>query len=326
MNPLVDQRLRQAYRRVQLQAVSFSLTGAGGGGEQEPPLSPIHRSTSSSLPSSSAGPGKSLDVSFKTSLVESYQRSSYTGTGTESVEGKESWEAWLSERQSASTAGAHGGVVDDILRLVSGAISSETENCLAADTGLYDSAGGLSSFGAFSAISRRHQETHTNNTADSCYATSTPPCVCTADVLALVNDVLDSHLCCHSPSEPSSPAPVAMTMMDSSQSHIHSYASRLQSLSRDVYSLADDLAWQCISGSSDILTVLAATSYCLVAQEVTISVRVINSAMFKVPTFSLQVCLQALGADAEAELAASFLHSCLPTMQEGVDYFLPGEE
>ena len=327
VNPLVDQRLRQAYRRVQLQAVPL---GSGAGAEQDPPVSPIHRTKSSSLPSVATGPGKSLDVSFKTSLVETYQRLSYTGTGTagtESVKEKESWEEWLRERQSVSTAGAQSGVVDDILRLVPGSISSETENCLAADTCLYDLAGGLSAFGAFSVSARRQQynETVPTGPRDSV-------CVCTADVLALVNDVLDSHLCCRGPSDSSSTASDVMTMLHSSDSH--SYASRLQSLSHDVYTLADDLAWQCISGSSDILTVLAATSFCLVTQEVTVSVRVINSAMFKVPTFSLQVCLQSLEAGSESEdvrrsgngQAASFLHTSLPTVQEGVDYFIPGEK
>lgn len=266
MNPLVDQRLRRAYRRVQLQAVALAPST-----DEHATHTPAIDRTSSSLPFASAG--KSLDVSFKTSLVESYHRSSYTGTGTDRVD--ESWEEWLEQRQGVATgtAAAQGGIVDDILRLVPNSISSDTENCLAADTSLYD-ASGLSAFGAFSASARRQAVEATGVSSQ---------CVCTADILALVNDVIDSHLCCPSPSLPAA-------------KNSNSYASRLQTWSRDVYSLVDDLSWECISGASDILTVLAATSFSLLEQEVTVSVRVINSAMFKIPTFSLQVCLQADGS------------------------------
>ena len=307
VNPLVDQRVRQAYRRVQLQAAALPLCEDQG--SVTPP--PLSRTTSSALSCA----GKSLDVSFKTSLVASYQRASYTGTGTDCAE--ESWEEWLGERRSEAAAGRGrlGGVIDDILRLVPASLCSETENCWAADSCLYDSAG-LSAFGAFS-VTARQQALALDRTSARATARAARS-VCAADVLGLVNDVLDSHLCLPSP-----PAAAASSR----------YTSRLQSLSRDVHSLTSDLAWQCISGSSDLLTVLAATSFSLIAQQVTVSVRVVNSAMFKIPTFSLQVCLQTPGSDSSSDsssrqeqgAAASFLYSALPSVQECVDYFLPGE-
>lgn len=334
VNPLVDQRLRQAYRRVQLQAVPLSSSGGGEGGESDPFASPIHRSKSASLPFSSTCPGKFLDVSFKTSLVESYRRLSYTGTSADTLEEQESWKEWLWQRKSMSSASAGGGVVDDILRLVPASICSETENSLAADTCFYDTFVGLSAFGAFSATARRLQGPESQSHLQTKVVRESPVVsVCTADILALVNDVLDSHLCCGNRSWDQMP-PVhtgtGMVAGNSSMNSLSNYAPQLQSLSYDVYTLADDLAWQCISGSSDILTVLAATSYCLVKQEITVSVRVINSAMFKVPTFSLQVGLQTLGSGSveshsAPEIAASFLHTSLPTVQEGVDYFTSGE-
>ena len=288
VNPLLDQRVRQSYRRIQLQAIA-TVTKE----DTMPPVSPLGRSASRSLPISSFG--KSLDVSFKTSLVESYQRSSYTATGTDSVD--EYWEEWLRKHQSL-TAPGHCDIVDDILRLVPSTIASDTEYCLASDSCLYDLSS-LFSFGAFTSAAREHA-LNANQHFSS---------ICSSDVLALVNDVIDSHVCC--PNRSSNQLPCAL---------------RLRNLAREVYSLTDDGSWQVISGSSDILTVLATTSFNIFRQEVTVAVRVINSAMFKVPTFSIQVCLKAMNTlgSGDPSLAASFLHNSLPTVQEGVDYFLPG--
>lgn len=215
-------------------------------------------------------------------------RSSYSGTGTDCCD--ESWGEWLSQRKDQAATN-NPGVVDDILRLIPQTISSENVMCLAADSAMYD-ASCLASFGAFSAAARRESRASVTSSSS----------VCSADILGLVHDVMDSHLCCRSDPSP--------------QSH----ESRMETLSRDVCTLSDDLPWQCISGSSDMLTVLAATSFSLVKQQVTVSVRVINSAMFKVPNFNLQVCLDC----EENPMAASFLHSSLPTTQEGVEYFQPG--
>lgn len=304
VNPLVDQRLRQTHRRVQVQVLAQPPSSELAA----PPAFPSRTSSTSSAPSALSLSGKSLDVSFKRSLVASYERVSYTGTGAGAGAGastaagagdcaEETWQDWLCRRQGRAAPTA-GGVVDDILRLVPLAICSESLNCLAADSCLYDAAG-LAAFGAFSALARQQ----------SLAQAASSRVVCSADVLGLMSDVLDSHVCC-APAPPSSTAGAASA----------EYEARLSALSREVYSLSDDFNWQCVSGSSDLLTVLAATSFNLAAQEVTVAVRVVNSAMFKVPVFSVQVCLQ--GAQGGA---ASFQHAALPCTQEGVEYFLPGE-
>lgn len=205
----------------------------------------------------------------------------------------------VSSAQGNSSTASRGGVVDDILRLVPSSLTSEYETSLSADAGVCEPSA-LGAFGAFSAIARRHarSEWDGNDPAES---------LCSADVLALVNDVLDFHLC---PPPSSSPS---------------AGMASLSALSDTILNPCDELTWQCISGSSDLLTVQAATSFCLVTQQITLTVRVINSAMFKVPTFSLQVYLRMTDSEDELEPSASFLRSSESTVQEGVEYFIPGE-
>ena len=249
-----------------------------------PPIPPLNQSSSLGTPDDTY---RSFDVSFKTCLLANYQRTSYFGADAGSK--GEEWVEWLQRGVSPSRSG-QGGALDDIFRLVPPVLSCEATASLAGDL--------------FSL----------NSLPDTCsaFCRERSCCVAAADVLGLVDDVLDAHLC---------PPPSCHSALSSSS------ASVMQRLAREVTALRDDLDWRCISGSSDILTVLAAVSVDLSEQRVLVSVRAINSAMFKIPSFSLMVHLRPPASVSTVPVdshASSFHRISSPVLQEGVEYFMPG--
>lgn len=141
--------------------------------------------------------------------------------------------------------------------------------------------------------------------------------VCSADIMGIVDDVLDAHL-----SVPSS----LSSFPKNAPRDLFGGAAQLGR----TYDVRDCRQWVQLNGSSDLFTVLGAVSCCdPVTGNVEVMFRVINSAGFKVPIFSLQLLLgsyEQMGFHGEDEAVTfdTVNQTARGGTAEGVEYFLPG--
>lgn len=140
--------------------------------------------------------------------------------------------------------------------------------------------------------------------------------VCSADVVALVDDVWDYHL---------TPLEASPSMCASRQGLPPVLAGRRLVEARAA-KLTEEPQWTTLSGSSDIFTVQAYLEQNPFSYSVRLVVRVVNSSGFKIPGFNLKVNLRD-GVDMECNASAQRgleMGASGGSAVDGTEYFLPG--
>ena len=141
------------------------------------------------------------------------------------------------------------------------------------------------------------------------------PSISSADVMAVIDDVLDAHMSVPMSTKLPSTAPADLEETSSVISRIHE--------------IRDCRQWVQLNGSCDMFSVLGAVTCCdPITRCVDVCFRIVNSSGFKVPIFALQLLLGAHEQPDGKELVMSFEtegHSPRSGgTASGVEYFLPG--
>lgn len=141
--------------------------------------------------------------------------------------------------------------------------------------------------------------------------------VCAMDVIAVVDDVLDAHLS----------VPTASSRVPKNAPAELCGASAVMGRT---YEVRECRQWVQLNGSFDLFTVLGAINYCdPVTGNIEVSFRIINSAGFKVPLFSLQLLLGAYAQQGDMDTKSGLTFDTVGqtsrgNVADGVEYFLPG--
>lgn len=144
--------------------------------------------------------------------------------------------------------------------------------------------------------------------------------VCSEDIIGLIDDVINYHLA----------LPITIISSHSRNLSPSVYFDKMISSTPDIAAKiaipVDEVYWETISGSADLLTVLASTSINAASSTATVRVRVFNSAGFKIPYFRIRLLLAPAhprrASSEPCTLTASFINSEKYDV-EGAEYFLP---